>query len=164
MSEPVHDDQVRDEGRDVARAWHRRFAVECNNRAWDLSVQPRTPLQDREMLDCAHASAWHWDKIGSELNRMRAVTLLAEVHAQLGFGRSALAFAQTMSDFFAQRGETEAWERAITSAVEAHAAHAGGDMARHGAAHARAVLALAGIDDEEDRAIVFKTFAQVPTP
>jgi hypothetical protein len=31
------------------------------------------------MLDAAHASAWHWAKVGSELNRMRATLLLAEV-------------------------------------------------------------------------------------
>jgi hypothetical protein len=27
----------------------------------------------REMLDAAHASAWHWTKVGTQLNRMRAV-------------------------------------------------------------------------------------------
>lgn len=155
MSEAVQDDE--------SRSWHKRFAIECNNRAWELSVQPRTLLQDREMLDSAHASAWHWDKVGSELNRMRAVTLLAEVHALLGLGASALSFAQTMSDYFARR-DSEPWERAVTSAVEAHAAHAAGDRARHHAAHARAAAALAAIDNDEDRAIVVRTFAQVPAP
>ena len=69
--------------------WHKRFTVETNNRAWDLAIQPRTPAQDREMLDAAHASAWHWSAIGTELNRMRATMLLAEVHAVLGHGVSA---------------------------------------------------------------------------
>jgi hypothetical protein len=71
-----------------ATAWHRRFAVASNNRAWDLSVQNRSSSEDQEMLNVAHASAWHWSIVGTELNRMRATMLLAEVHALLGFGKS----------------------------------------------------------------------------
>jgi hypothetical protein len=70
-----------------ATAWHRRFAAAGNNRAWDLSVQSRNPAEDHEMLNAAHASAWHWTTVGSELHRMRATMLLAEVHALLGSGR-----------------------------------------------------------------------------
>ena len=68
------------------RPWHKRFAARCNNRAWDLASRERTPAEDREMLDAAHASAWHWAQVGSELNRMRATMLLADVHAELGMG------------------------------------------------------------------------------
>ena len=64
--------------------WHKRFAVICNNRAWDLATQSRTPQQDREMLNRAHASTWHWGQIGEELNRMRVTMLLAEAHTLLG--------------------------------------------------------------------------------
>ena len=52
--------------------WHRQTAILCNNRAWELAVQPRTESGDREMLDAAHTSAWHWALVGTELNRMRA--------------------------------------------------------------------------------------------
>ncbi len=45
--------------------WHKRFAIEANNRAWDLAIVPRTPTEDREMLDAAHSSAWHWSAIGT---------------------------------------------------------------------------------------------------
>jgi hypothetical protein len=77
-----------------ASVWHRRSAAASNNRAWDLSVQNRTTAEDREMLDAAHASAWHWSKVGTELNRMRATMLLSEVHSLLGYGPSALAYAK----------------------------------------------------------------------
>ncbi|MFP6649298.1 MAG: hypothetical protein VB817_07545, partial [Pirellulaceae bacterium] len=80
-------------------AWHRYFAVEFNNRGWDLSVKERDPGQDEEMLHAAHASTFHWAAIGTELNRMRASMLLAEVHALLGHGETALAYASTMRDF-----------------------------------------------------------------
>src|SRR5688572_20983547 len=104
------------------QSWHKRFAIDCNNRAWDLSSQPRTAAQDREMVDAAHASAWHWAQVGTELNRMRATMLLAEVHALLHYGPSAIAFAEQMRGFFLEN-ETPDWERALTQAVYAHAAH-----------------------------------------
>jgi hypothetical protein len=55
-------------------------------------VQTRSAAEDQEMLNAAHASAWHWAGVGTELNRMRATMLLAEVHALLGLGQSALAY------------------------------------------------------------------------
>ena len=49
------------------------------------------------MLDVAHASAHHWAHAGDELNRMRAAMLVAEVHALLGMGPTALALADDLS-------------------------------------------------------------------
>jgi hypothetical protein len=36
--------------------WHQFFAMECNNRAWELSTVKRTADQDMEMLNAAHSS------------------------------------------------------------------------------------------------------------
>ena len=144
-------------------AWHKRFAAGCNNRAWQLSVQARSAAEDHEMLDAAHASAWHWARVGSELNRMRAAMLLAEVHAQLGMAASALAYAEEMRAYFLGR-ETPDWEIALAHAVFAHAAHAGGRSAEHHDAYAQAEAALAAIADDEDRAIVAETFCRIPAP
>ena len=146
-----------------APAWHKRFAMACNNRAWELSVRERSKAEDSEMLDMAHASAWHWAQIGTELNRMRATMLLAEVHALLGMGASALAYARDMRDFFLGQ-ETPDWELAFTHAIHAHAAHVAGQTAEHREAHGRASAALAAIADEEDRKIVAQTFDHVPAP
>ncbi len=79
--------------------WQKRFAAMANNRAWELSVLERTAEQDQEMLDAAHASAWHW------------------------------------------------------GAVETHRV-----------AYQAAKIALHAIADDEDRAIVNKTFSHVPWP
>lgn len=145
------------------QSWHKRFAMDCNNRAWELSTQTRTEQQDREMLDAAHASAWHWAQIGTELNRMRATMLLAEVHALLGYGTSALAFAREMRTYFLA-GETPDWELAFTHAIYAHAAFVAGQLADHRCAYRDAAGALDAIPDAEDRAIVARTFSHVPAP
>lgn len=145
------------------QAWHKRFAMECNNRAWELSTQGRTEQEDREMLDAAHAAAWHWAQVGTELNRMRATMLLAEVHALLGHGASAMLYAREMRSYFLGR-ETDDWELAFTHAIYAHAAAAAGQAADYRAAYQHATAALAAIVDDEDRAVVTATFRQVPAP
>ena len=143
--------------------WHKRFGAKANNRAWELSVLERTAEQDQEMLDVAHASAWHWSAIGTELNRMRSTMLLAEVHALLGLGASALRYAEEMRTYFVGR-ETADWELAFTHVIHAHAASAAGAVETHRIAYQSAEIALKAIADEEDRAIVNKTFQQVPAP
>ncbi|QDU36621.1 hypothetical protein Mal4_09080 [Maioricimonas rarisocia] len=143
--------------------WHRYFAVEFNNRAWNLTSQERTKTDDREMLDCAHAAALHWDAAGTELNRMRAMLLLAEVHAQLGSGPSAQAYAGKVREYFANR-DTDDWELATVYAVCAHAAYAARDNEGHRTAYAEAAAALERVADPDDRSVVQETFDQVPVP
>jgi hypothetical protein len=69
-----------------------------------------------------------------------------------------------MRDYFLAKGDTPDWELALTHAVYAHAAHAAGELAPYQAAYQKAATAIAAISDEEDRAIVLKTFKQVPVP
>ncbi len=147
-----------------ANPWHKRFAAQSNNRAWDLTTISRTPEEDREMLDAAHTSAWHWRAIGTELNQMRSTMLLAEVHALLGHGASAFEFAQSMHAYFVGNPDTPDWELAFAHAILAHAAAVASATAVHRRAYERASVAIQAIADEEDRAIVMKTFAQVPRP
>jgi hypothetical protein len=138
--------------------------MEGNNRAWDLSEQARDAATDRELLDAAHASAWHWRVAGTELNHMRAAMLLAHVHALLGHGETAIEYAQDMHDYFLGKADTPDWEIAFAHVIFAHAALAAGQPELHARAHADASASLQAIADPEDRAIVQKTFDQVPAP
>jgi hypothetical protein len=146
-----------------ATAWHRRFAVAANNRAWDLSEQTRNAAEDQEMLDAAHASVWHWQKIGTELNRMRAIMLLAEVHALLGLGQSALAYAEEMRSYFLGIQPPD-WEIAFVHAIHAHAASAAGEAEKHRASYELAAAALEAVSNEKERGLVASTFKHVPKP
>ena len=145
-------------------SWHRHFAMDSNNRAWELSVEPLTPASSSELLNAAHASAWHWDRVGTELNRMRSKMLLAEVHALLGHGDMALAYAEEMRGYFLNKEDTPDWEVAFTHAVFAHAAHAAGALASYQVAYREAAAAIAAIADAKDRAIVLKTFDRIAPP
>ncbi|MCZ6619526.1 MAG: hypothetical protein O7E57_15495 [Gammaproteobacteria bacterium] len=143
--------------------WHRYFAIECNNRAWELAVQPRSEERDREMLNCAHASALHWNVAGTELNDMRARTLLAEVHALLGFGSSALVYADQVRAFFLDKDPAD-WELAFIHTIHAHAAYVAGRSDLHVSSYEEAVRAIEAIADDEDRKIVLETFNLLAKP
>ncbi|QDU62334.1 hypothetical protein Pan216_32010 [Planctomycetes bacterium Pan216] len=142
--------------------YHRTFAATCNNLAWTLSSKKRTRAEDAEMLNAAHASAYHWHLIGDDINRMRATMLLAEVHAALGMGPTALAYANEMRDYFLGH-ETPDWELAFTHAVHAHAAHAAGEKQAYAESYQKAKKAIDAISDPNDREIVEETFRQIPS-
>ncbi len=144
-------------------SWHRYFAIECNNTAWDLAGRERTAPEDEQMLQAAHACAFHWDQVGDELNRMRATMLLAEVHALLRITPSALKYAEEMQTFFLDR-DTPDWEIALAHAIYAHAAYVAGDLNAHARAYRDALQALEAIADPEDQMLVRLTFDQVPPP
>lgn len=145
-------------------SWHRYFAMECNNRAWDLAGQPaRSEDEASEMLNAAHAAAWHWKIVGTDLNWMRASTVLAEVHALMGFGQSALRLSGQVRTYFLSR-ETDDWEIAFVHTIHAHAALVAGDQLTYRNSYHDAIQAIEAIADDEDRKIVLQTFKQVPKP
>ncbi|MCB1666339.1 MAG: hypothetical protein KDI28_11200 [Pseudomonadales bacterium] len=144
--------------------WHRYFAVECNNLAWNMAESEGQAADPAALLNLAHSSAWHWQQTGTEQQKMRAVMLLAQVHTLLGLAATALSFAEQMRVWFLAQADTPDWELAFVHAIHAHACAIAGKTAEHAAAYHHAERALAAIADEQDRAIVLLTFQQVPKP
>jgi hypothetical protein len=144
--------------------WHRFFGASANNRAWALTELPAEQVDATELLNAAHAAAWHWQQVGTELNRMRALMLLAEAHAKAGLGATALAYAEEVRSFFLTATATPDWELAFTHVVHAHAAYAAHAKDLYADSYARALRAVAGVADAEDRAIVENVFRHVPAP
>ncbi|HET7011570.1 MAG TPA: hypothetical protein VFI11_12415 [Anaerolineales bacterium] len=148
---------------EIARS-HRWHAVECNNLAWRLSQLPkRTSIQDAEMLHAAHASAYHWGKVGTELHAARAKMLLAHVHASLGNSRTATDYARECHDYLMAHDPPD-WEQAFVHAVLAHAAYAAGDEGLHRKYYTKAEEIGGAIADPEDKGIFLETFSTIPKP
>ena len=149
---------------DELAKWTRRFAIECNNRAWQLAeALSRTEAEDAEMLHAAHAAALHWGKVGTELHNARATMLLAHVHALLGDGRAAMPYARRSFDFVMSR-DSPSWEIAFAHAVLANAASAAGERALHVKHHELAGTLGMALSNEEERAIFEATYRVVPQP
>lgn len=144
--------------------WHRFFGASANNDAWTLAEMPAAELDARALLDAAHAAAWHWQRVGNELNRMRAEMLLALAHARAGLGATALAYAQDVRAWFLARADTPDGELAFVHAIHAYAAFAAGDARKHAESYAQASRALARIAGEQDREIFERVFRLVPAP
>ena len=148
---------------DLAR-WHRCFASECNNRAWQLADQTtRTEAENDEMLNAGHAAALHWSRVGDELNDARARLLLAHVHAGCGNGQMALRYARASHAYFMGNASPD-WEVAFSHAVMAHAGAAAGDRDLHATHYHAARTAGDAIKDSEDKATFEASFASIPTP
>ncbi len=143
---------------------HRWFAVECNNRAWDLAAKVgRTPAEDHEMLLAAYAAAYHWSKVGTPLNHMRAEMTLAHAHAQLGQGGESFRYAQNVLDFCAEN-TCEDWDKAFAHAEMALAAAHMNDHVLHRQQYALAEKLGHAIKDKDDHDVFLAEFARIPAP
>jgi hypothetical protein len=144
--------------------WHRWFAIELNNLAWEIAENPeRTPAQREEMLNAAHASAIHWNNVGTDLNRARSDMLLAQVHGLLGDGPQATHYAERCRQYFSDH-ECPDWEKAFVHAVMANASYASGDRSRYQGEYDIAKRLGASISDDAEKEVFMRTFSQLPTP
>lgn len=94
-------------------AAHKWFAVEYNNRSWDLAESPsRTEEQNLEMLLAACASLIHWRAVGTLLNELRGVTLVVTAALKAGLEDVAERFANEGVSLLERVPEALAFDRA----------------------------------------------------
>lgn len=134
---------------------HRYFAQACNQQVWALAAKSeRTPDEDAEMLDAAHASLYHWRYAGTGVHLQRGEWLISHVYGLLGIGDSALRHAERcLSLTTSHKGEMEDFDVAYAYLGMARAHAILGQSV-----DAQKYLALAeeagrAISDEEDRVI-----------
>jgi hypothetical protein len=149
---------------DDQAAWLRKLGAAANNRGWTLTEQlTRTPEEDQEMLNAAHASVHLWRTIGKEKNFALGHLLLGQVHALLGNPTYAMNYANLAYDYFIAK-ESDPWEVAIVHAVLANAAHCAGLTVLHESHYKTAEQLIAALSDQEDRDILLATLRVVPKP
>ena len=125
----------------------RQLGVDLFNRTWRL-IESRE--DDDLMIDCAHASAYHW-AVAPEYkpeNRARSAWLLARVYAVAGRSEPALHYARRCLELCEQDGLDD-WDLAFAYEALARASATAGDSnsVRRYAELARAVP----IQDADDR-------------
>jgi len=132
----------------------RRLAVDLFNQTWTLLELPaRTPEQDDELVDTAHASAYHWLQVGTAANRARSQWQLSRVYVLLGRPEPALHHAnRCLAWCEANPGALADWDLpyAHEALARAHALAGNADEARRHADRARELAArVAGDEDRE---------------
>lgn len=142
----------------------RALAAGLFNRTWDiLEREDRTARDDAEMIDTAHASAWHWRQVGNAANEARGHWMLARVYSVLGHGPEALYHARRANEVLDAGGEgIEDWDRPAAAEAMARALVTTGDLAGAAEWKAKAQALLAGVADADDRGVVEGDLAALP--
>jgi tetratricopeptide (TPR) repeat protein len=140
----------------------RAVAVWTYNRTWELmEAEDRTPEQDEEMLATAFASAFHWSRVGTDVNAARSQWQLARVFGLLGRIEESVRHSRRCLELTEKAGlrdfdlafAYEGMARSLALAGERDEARAFAD---------RATAAAAAVVDEEDRKIVLADLATLP--
>ena len=144
--------------------WQKRLASQANNRAWALAeLHNRTPEEDEEMLQAAHAAMYFWKIVGVANNRAHAAQLVAHVYALLGLPNPAKHYLKQSQSFFLDQ-TCAPWEQAFAHAVSANVAAAAGEHEAHARHYHEAERLVASLVDEEDRKILSATMSVIPVP
>ena len=145
-------------------AWQRRLASQANNRAWSLSESlSRSPAEDEEMLQAAHAAMYFWKIVGNPNNRAHAAQLVAHAYALLKLPNPANHYLRQSQPFFLAP-DCKPWELALSHAVAANVAAAAGEGDAHARHYAEASRMVSELPDPEDREILGATMRVVPVP
>ena len=74
---------------------HLLFAKRANGETWKLLQKDNlSPEEKDEILYAAFASAYHWQRAGTLINKQRSEWLISRTYARLGMGQSALFHAE----------------------------------------------------------------------
>ena len=134
---------------------HRWFAIELNNRAWDvIEVAERTTEDMERMLHSAHASVYHWSQVGTALNQLRGYCLLVTAYTAAGLPEGAARYARRCLELSGQAGaEQTAFDRATVHGCAARAFALCGENEAARSHYESALAAAAALEDPEDRAV-----------
>ncbi|MCA9279897.1 MAG: hypothetical protein H6815_05555 [Phycisphaeraceae bacterium] len=115
---------------------HRYFGVECNNAAWDLIEQDdRTGEETDRMIALAHASAFHWQHIGTPTHAVRGLVLVVTAYIKAELSECAMHYAHRMLSASGQIADTmSSFDTACVHGAAMCANHLAGDVeetARH---------------------------------
>jgi hypothetical protein len=132
----------------------RQLGVDLFNRAWTLmETDERTAEQDDELINTAHASAYHWAQVGTPANRARSEWQLSRVYTVLGRSEPALHHARRCREICEAHPEAiEDWDLpyAHEALARAHALAGEADEAgRHAAAARELAARVEGAEDRE---------------
>ena len=131
--------------------WQRRLASQANNRAWTLAeMLHRSPEEDEEMLDAAHAAMYFWKMVGKPSNHAHAALLLAHAYALLKRPESAAQYLNKSFPHLTHR-DCAPWEQAFAHAVAANVASAEGNVAAYDSHYSEAIAAASHMTDAKTK-------------
>jgi hypothetical protein len=153
---------------DLEQQLERALAAGLYNGVWRLIELPdRTAEQDDEMMHAAHASRYHWGRVGDAVNLARGEWLCSRVYAVLGRAEPALWHAHRCLAILQElppsgSGAAEDWDLPAAYEALARASAVAGN--RTEAAHWLTLArdALARVSDAADRDPIAQDLETIP--
>jgi DNA-binding transcriptional MerR regulator len=143
---------------------HRTLGVDLFNKTWTLMERDtRTPDEDDEMIHMAHASAYHWLRVGTRANRARSEWQCSRVHVILGQTEQALYHARRCHEIVQadEDGSMADWDLPAAYEALARAHLAAGDVEEAARLADLGREATARIADDDDRKPIETDFATI---
>jgi DNA-binding transcriptional MerR regulator len=150
---------------ELDKATQRQLGVDLYNSTWTLIEKAdRTAAETDEMIHRAHASRWHWARVGEPVNLARGEWLCSRVYATLGRGEPALWHARRSVEINESLPSEarESWDLPAAYEAMARASFAARDSASGALWKAKATTALEDIADADDREPIAQDLATLP--
>ena len=140
---------------------HKQLGIDLFNFVWTLlDKKERTLEEDEAMLHAAHASRFHWSKVGKPVNLARGDWQLSRVYSVLGRAEPALHHAKRTLDV-CEKNAIGGFDIAFAHEALARASLLAGKK-EDATRHLRVANDLtAKIADKDDREILEKDLATI---
>lgn len=140
---------------------HRTFAPGLFNKTWEyLTKEDLTAEEADEMLHIAHASRYHWSKIGKSVNLARGEWLLARAYSVAKRPTEALYWAEKCRAR-CEGDDLSAFDCAASAEAVARAHAVGGNTDEARAWREKAVVSATKITESEDKKIFDEDLASL---
>jgi len=142
----------------------RQVAVDLFNHVWRLlDIEQRTAAEDDALVHAAHASRWHWGRVGGPEQWTIGEWQCSRVYAVLGRGEPALFHAQRCLDLCNDSG-LDSFVPASAHEALARAYAVLGDVEQAQIERNRAYQLAVELDDDDDRAVIEADLSTLPLP
>ncbi len=147
---------------ELDRETERRLAAGLYNETWRLMELPaRSSAQDDEMIHTAHASRYHWGRVGVAVNLARGEYLCSRVYAVLKRPEPSVWHARRCLEILTATGGGEDWDLAGAYVALARAYTTSGDTAAARGWIEKARVALDAISNPKDRELIEEDLATI---
>ena len=137
----------------------RQLAVDLFNPCWTLLARDgRSRDEEDEMLHAAHASRFHWGRVGGPENRARGEWQCSRVYCVLGRAEPALHHARRCLELCEEHGLAD-WDLAFAYEALARAHRVAGDDGE--AERFRELARTVPVAEAEDRELLESDLASI---
>ncbi len=138
------------------------LAASLFNGVWTLlENRSRTPDEDLRMIHMAHASRYHWSRVGTEVHAVRGEWQCSRVYATISRSEPALFHARRALEICEANG-IGGFDLAFCYEAIARAHAVAGDIDEARQWQLRGLKLVNDVTDDEDREILAADLASVP--